>query len=116
MLRMLSFIESGSLIISSTGTPLLSIDPASRELGVELTGVSKLDSGLPKLLGGKYGLSFGEMRAVEQLAKQLHSMKWKLSIYHKGSRVATIGYGVSRLTGHISVNPLNLKKIMDALS
>lgn len=111
---LLSLLASGGITVTAEGYPLLSVDSGARELAIEVQGAKQVGLKLSEMIKlaepGPHVLT-----ESESLAKELSRLGWKLTLYDKGNRVATLGSGVSRLTGHVSLNPLHLKGLLDSL-
>ncbi len=112
-LEPLSTLSGGTATVSVSGYPVVSIDAGKREVGVEVNGVREVGLSLRRLTAVHQG--DGILRASESVAKDLSNLGWRLTLYEGGNEVLSMGRGVSRLTGHISVNPFRLKKLIDAL-
>jgi hypothetical protein len=113
-LDLLSRVSSGGVTVTVGGFPLLSLDSGEKVVGVELRGVKEAGIRLSRLirLEGREGSAIG---GAESVAKKLSEMGWRLTLYDRGDRVASVGSGSSRLTGHVSINPLKLGSLLDAL-
>jgi hypothetical protein len=114
MLDLLPLLSSGGITISVGGYPLLSIDSKEKLLDFEIVGAR--EAGLR--LSGLIRLEEGDVNVVtgsEAIARKLSRLGWKLNLYDKGGHLIALGSGVSRLTGHVSLNPMNLRRLRDAL-
>jgi hypothetical protein len=114
LIELLGRIPSGKATVSVGGHPVLSIDADSKTLEVEANGVA--DAGLR--ISDLFKLQEGRAAMIEapvHITGALSRLGWKLTLYAGGDRVLSMGSGVSRLTGHVSMNPLKLKKILKAL-
>ena len=114
LIELLGLVPSGKATVSVQGRPLLTIDADKKTIDLEADGVREAGlriSDQVKLEEGGRGRLGGAMRVTGALAR----LGWKLSLYAEGDRVVSMGSGVSRLTGHISVNPLKLRKLLDAM-
>jgi hypothetical protein len=76
----------------------------AREAGLRLSDFVKIREG-----------PIGFLEGSEHLVGELSHLGWTLTLYARGEKILALGSGVSRLTGRISVNPLRLKKLLDAL-
>ncbi len=114
-LNLLSLLSSGAITVTVGGFPLLSIDSQQRTLDVEIQGAKEAGLKLSDLMEKQEGRESHPLRGAESIARELSRLGWRLTLYNEGSRAAVIGSGVSRLTGHMSVNPLKLKGLLDAL-
>ncbi|MDG6924367.1 MAG: hypothetical protein JRN67_13880 [Nitrososphaerota archaeon] len=107
----LPLFRSGSLSVAANGLPVLSLDCSSRSLDVETRGVEQTGLKISQLVGNRGGVA-GLLKDSESIAKKVASEGWTLTLYDKGSRALTMGSRVSRLTGHIRVNPLKLRRLL----
>lgn len=114
LLESLSTLSLGTVTVSVSGYPVVSIDAGKKEVEVEVKGVREAGISLRDFARSEEGGS-GTLRASEAMAKDLSKMGWRLTLYEGGNELASMGRGVSRLTGHISVNPLRMRKLIDAL-
>ncbi len=116
-LSLLPLLTSGSLSVSVNEHPMLQVDSESRSLGIEVAGMRESGLVLGKLLaGGREEKSLGRLLAAsEGIAKKLSEIGWTLTLYDGGSSLLSMGRGVSRLTGHVRANPLELTKLLRAL-
>jgi hypothetical protein len=114
LLDLLPLLSSGGLTVSVGGHPMLSIDSkeklldlevvGAREAGLKLSGLIRLEEGDVNMLSGS-----------EAVARKLSRLGWKLTLHDDGVHLVTLGSGVSRMTGHVSLNPMNLRRVLDAL-
>ena len=114
LVELLGLFPAGKATVSLQGRPVVTIDADQKTIDLEAQGVRDAGlriSDLVKLEEGGGGMLGGPMRVTGALAR----LGWKLSLYAEGDRVVTMGSGVSRLTGHVSVNPLKLRKLLDAM-
>jgi len=114
LLEVLGLAASGKATVSVGGRPLLSVDADRKTLDVEADGAGEAGlhlSDLVKLEEGKGGMIEGSMHVTDALSR----LGWRLTLYAEGDRILSMGSGVSRLTGRISVNPLRLRKLLKAL-
>jgi hypothetical protein len=114
MLDLLPLFSSGGITVSVGGYPLLSIN--SREKLVDFEIVGAREAGLK--LSGMIRLEEGDVNMItgsEAIARKLSRLGWKLTLYDKGGHLIALGSDVSRLTGHVSLNPMNLRRLRDAL-
>ncbi len=116
-LKLLSMFESGILTVEVNGFPLAKVDAESRSLDLEAQGIKECGIKLSKLIefetGGK-GIKT-MISTSESTARRLSESGWSLALYDRGSTILKMGRGVSRLTGHIQVNLLKLRKILENL-
>ncbi len=114
MLDLLPIFSSGGITVSVGGYPLLSLDSEEKQLDFEIVGAREAGlklSGLIRLEEGDVNVLTGS----EAIARKLSRLGWKLTLYDKGGHLIALGSGVSRLTGHVSLNPMNLRRLRDAL-
>ena len=113
MVGLLGQIPSGKVAVSVGGLPLIAVDADRKTLDVEAERASALGlrfSDLVRLEGRT-----GRVRSSLHMGRELSRLGWKLSVYEGRDRVVSLGSGVSRLTGHVSPNPLRLKKLLELL-
>lgn len=108
---LLPLFRSGSVNVAANGFPALSLDCGSRSLDVETRGVEESGFKLSQLVDHRGGVA-GLIKDSESIAKKLAREGWTLTLYDKGTRALTMGSKVSRLTGHIRVNPLKLRRLL----
>jgi hypothetical protein len=114
VIDLLSLLSSGGITVTVAGHPLLSVDSSERAVDLDIHGAKEAGLRLSDLVGlAEPGA--GVLRGSESVASRLSQLGWRLTIYDRGDKVASLGSGVSRLTGHISVNPLRLKGLSEAL-
>lgn len=114
LLDLLVFASAGRATITVRGLPFLSINSDEKTLEVETYGAREAGlslSGLVKLQEGQVGVLEGSEHAAGELSR----IGWKLTLRAEGDRVLSMGNGISRMTGRISVNPLKLRKLREAL-
>jgi hypothetical protein len=114
LLDSLSMLSRGTVTVSVSGYPLVSIRADDREVDVEVNGVTEAGLSLSKLVKLQEG-NKNVPEASHSVAKDLSEIGWKLTMYEGGSALVTMGRGVSRLTGHVALNPLKAKRLLDAL-
>jgi len=107
----LPLFSSGSLSVAANGLPLLSLDSKTRSFDLDARGVEETGLKLSQLVGHRRGV-VGLLKDSESIAKELAREGWTLTLYDRGSGALTMGSKVSRLTGHIRVNPLKLRKLL----
>ena len=107
----LPLFSSGSLSVAANGLPLLSLDSKTRSVDLDARGVEESGLKLSQLVGHR-GRIVGLLTDSEGIAKKLAREGWTLTLYDKGARALTMGSRVSRLTGHIHVNPLKLRRLL----
>jgi hypothetical protein len=114
LIEFLELVPSGKATVSLGGRPLLSVDADAKALDLEADGMGEAGlrlSDLIKLQEGHGGVVEGSIH----VARALSRLGWKLTLYERGDKVLSMGRSASRLTGRISVNPLRLKKLLEAL-
>ncbi|MGA2664832.1 MAG: hypothetical protein ABSF83_07815 [Nitrososphaerales archaeon] len=114
VLGLLSGLSSGGITVTIEGCPLLSIDSRDRAMALEVQGAKQAGIRLRDLVSME-APGEGILRGSETIARRLSSIGWNLTLYDRGDRILTLGSGVSRLTGHVSVNPLKLRGLADVL-
>lgn len=111
---LLPTISSGSITVTVSGYPLVSIRSDKKELDLEVKGMKEAGLSLPGLIRLQEGRK-GILSASGSIAKKLSDLGWRLTLYDRGGKLVTMGRGAPKLTGHIATSPLKLKKLMDAL-
>ena len=114
LLDLLAFAPAGRATVAVDGCPFLSINSDEKTLEVEANGAKEAGlrlSDLVKLHEGPVGVLEGSGHVAGALSR----LGWKLTLNAEGERVLTMGSGVSKLIGRISVNPLKLRKLREAL-
>jgi hypothetical protein len=114
LLGLLAFVPAGKATVTVQGHPMISIDADSKTVEVEADGVGEAGLHLSDLVKVEEGTS-SMIQGSMHVTGALSHMGWKLVLFAGGERILTMGSGTSRLTGHISVNPLRLKKLLDVL-
>ncbi len=114
LLDLLPLLSSGGITITVGGYPLLSINSSEKVMDMEVQGVKEAGLKLSTLIEVAERDSH-LLGASAALASKLSHLGWRLTLYDKGSRLLAVGSGISRLTGHVSVNPLDLRKLLDDL-
>lgn len=109
----LPVLISGQLSVTVNGFPAVSIDCESKTLEIEASGVKQTGFLLARMAPIQGGVKQLLMES-ESIAKRLAQEGWTLTVYDKGSKALAMGSRVSRLTGHIHVNPLKLKGLFSA--
>lgn len=112
--ELLSLFESGVLAVTVNGRPLLKVDAESRSVESEVSGMRETGIKLSNLSDSGPGV-LGLLKTSRSTAKDLYEKGWKFSLYDKGSRILSMGRGVSRLTGHIQVSPTKIRSILEAV-
>jgi len=114
LLDLLAFTPSGRASITVGGRPFLSINSDEKTLEVETDGAKEAGLRLSDLVRMQGGLS-SMLKGSGNIAGTLSGLGWKLTLVAKGDRILTMGSGVSKFTGRISVNPLKLRKLLQVL-
>jgi hypothetical protein len=113
-LGLLSFMSGGRATVEVGGRPFISINSDERTLEVETDGAREAGLRLSRIVRLQKG-TVGTLEGTERVAGELSRLGWKLTLLAEGEKVVTMGSGVSRLTGRISLNPLRVKKLLEAL-
>ena len=113
-LELLGAISKGKATLTVGGHPFVILDADQRTVEVEEGGVKAAGLHLWDLVKGGDGTLAG-LAGPLRVARTLSGQGWKLSLSADGDRVLTMGNGVSRLSGHIGVNPLKAMKLGKAL-
>jgi len=114
LVELLGAVPSGRMTVSTGGLPFVTVDADSKTLDVDLEkakGAGLQVSDILRIEGGRTA----SVRGSVHVAGALSRLGWKLNLYSGGSRVASLGRGATRLTGHVSVNPLRLKTLLELL-
>ena len=111
---LLALVPTGRATVSVGGRPLVTVDADRKMLDLEVAGME--ESGVRLLDFVRSGAGPGAAIESVRAGGTLSRLGWKLNVYAGGDRVLSMGSGVSRLTGHVSVNPRGLKKLLKALS
>lgn len=114
LLDALSLLSAGKVTITVGGYPFLSIRSDAKELDVDVSGARKAGVNLSQVIRLEEG-DEGVLKASERMAKKLSGLNWRLTLYDTGTQILTMGSGVSRLTARVRVNPLRLKRLLEAL-
>jgi hypothetical protein len=114
LLGLLALVPAGRATVMVHGRPMISVDADSKTLEVEADGFGEAGLHLSDIVRVQEGSS-SILQGSRQVTGVLSSLGWKLTLYADGELVLTMGRGVSRLTGHIGLNPLRLKKLLKAL-
>jgi hypothetical protein len=114
LLDLLAFVQAGRATVTVGGHPFLSINSGEKTVEVEADGAKEAGlrfSDLAKMQGGPSSL----LKGSGWIAGTLSRLGWKLTLLAEGDRILSMGSGVSRFTGRISVNPLKLRKLLKVL-
>jgi hypothetical protein len=113
-LDLLALVPAGKATFTVGGLPVLSVDADKKALVVETDGVGEVGlhlSDLVKLQEGTTSMLESSMHVTGALSR----LGWELILYAEGEKILSMGRGVSRLTGRVSLNPLRLRNLMKAL-
>lgn len=113
---LLGLISAGSATITVAGRPFLRLDSEGKSVELEADGAREAGlrlSAVVRLQGNE--TSARTLQGSAHIADALARQGWRMILYVEGHKVLTMGAGVSRVTGRISVSPLSLKKLFDAL-
>ena len=111
---LLGLVPSGKATVSVKGRPVVTVDADRKAVDVEADGVREAGlhlADLVKLQEGRTGMIAGSVHVTGALAR----LGWKMTLYDEGERILSMGSGVSRLTGHVRLNPLKLRKLLKDL-
>ena len=114
LLDLLSLFSAGRVTVTVEGYPFLSIRSDDKQLDIDVSGARKAGVNLSEVIKLEEG-SESILTASERAAKKLSSMSWRLTLYDTGTQILTMGSGISRLTARVRVNPLRLKRLLEAL-
>lgn len=114
LLDLLWLVSAGKATITVKGLPFLSINSDEKILEVETDGAKEAGLHLRDLVNLREG-SVNVLEGSERAARELSRLGWKLTLNAEGERILSMGSGVSRVSGRISVNPLKLRQLREAL-
>lgn len=114
LLDLLGLVSAGKATITVKGLPFLSINSDEKILEVETDGAKEAGLHLRDLVNLREG-SVNVLEGSERAARELSRLGWKLTLNAEGERILSMGSGVSRVSGRISVNPLKLRQLREAL-
>ena len=111
LVELLETVPAGKMTVSAGGLPFVTVDADNKTLDVDLEkakGAGLDVSEIIRIEGGRTTTIRGSL----SLGGALSRLGWKLNLYSDGDRIISLGRGASRLTGHVSVNPLRLKRLL----
>ncbi|MDG6941379.1 MAG: hypothetical protein JRN34_00425 [Nitrososphaerota archaeon] len=111
---LLALTLSGRMTVSLGEGPMITIDADSRVIDLEASGIEEAGIHLSDFIRLRQGPR-GAFEESVQMIGTLSRLGWKLNLYAHGDRVLSAGSGVSRLTGRINVNPLELRKLRELI-
>jgi len=114
LVGLLALLPSGKAKITVKGIPLVSVDADAKTMEVETEGLREAGLRLSNLVEISTGTS-SLLRGSRKVTGALSQSGWKVTLFADGEKMVVMGSGVSRLTGHVSVNPLKLRKLLKAL-
>ena len=109
----LALLRSGKVTVRVGGVPLLSLRPEERELDVDVAGAKDAGLDLSRIVEVEAETP-GLVRGVAHLGRHLSDLGWTLNLSDEGERLRSLGRGVPRVTGHVRLSPLHLRKLLDA--
>lgn len=109
----LSLLTSGRVVITVGGTPLVSLRSDERAVDVRLEGARDAGIEISKIVELQEGTP-GVVRGAGVLARRLSDLGWTLTLSDAQGALVTMGQGVSRLTAHVKVHPLALRRLLAA--
>lgn len=113
-LDLLAAVSKGKATVTVGGRPLVRLDADEKVLEVDAEGAKEAGFHLLEFAeqgGGTLAMVKGPLH----LAGALSQNGWRMTVQSEGERVLSMGKGVSRLTGRISMNPLKARKLLKAL-
>ena len=110
----LALLSSGELEITVGGAPFLSLRPNQKEVEVRMEGAIAAGVRISAILEDQAD-RVGFVRGAGSLAKRLTSLGWTLTLSDQAGPLVTMGRAASRLTGHVSVHPLALRRLLAAI-
>ena len=101
--QLLRQLTGGQFKIQLNGSAIVQVDATARDLEMDVTPIAELaaDRGKGPSMGLREGLA---------LARGLAKAEWRIRIRKGPHDLATLGRGVSALTGHVSVTPRGLRE------
>jgi hypothetical protein len=114
LVDLLALVQAGKATVTVGGRPFLSIDSDDKTLEVDAYGAREAGFRLSALVSAEEG-RVGVLEGSRHVAGALARLGWRLTLSAEGEQILNMGRGASRLTGRISVNPLKLRKLLDAL-
>lgn len=115
LLDLLALVPAGKATVTVAGHPVLTVNADKKTLEVEAEGVGEVGLHLSDLVKLQEGTATSMLKGSVHVTGALSRLGWKLTLYAEGEKILSLGKGVSRLTGRVSVNPLRLRKLMKAL-
>ncbi len=114
IMGLLALIPAGKVTVSVGSRPLATLDADRKMLDLEVGGMEESGVRLSDLIKIRTGAGAALQESM-RVSGTLSRLGWKLNLYADGDRVLSMGSGVSRLTGHISVSPRRLRKLLKSL-
>ncbi len=112
LIELLDVVKGGSVTLTVNGRPMISLDKNSKSFDIEVLGLKESSLKISGLLKAQ---KRGQKIIISSdLARRFLDNGWSFTLYHSGEKILTMSQGISRLTGHIRFNPINLKKILEA--
>jgi len=113
-LDLLAVVSRGKATVTVGGRPLVRVDADAKVLEVDAEGAK--EAGFHLLEAAEQGGgTLAAVRGPLRLAGELSQNGWRLTVESDGEKMLSMGKGVSRLTGRISMNPLKARKLLKAL-
>lgn len=114
LLHLLALLPSGRAQITVEGHPLVSVDADAKTVDVETDGLKEAGVRFSGLVREDRGMS-NLLRESSKVTGVLFQLGWKVTLCAGGEKMLVMGRGVSRLTGHVSLNPLKLRKLLKVM-
>jgi hypothetical protein len=102
---------SGSLTITVNSIPLLKISGEAKTVDFEIKGLDEAGIHLADVFGGSKKGVIESIRDSSGLARSLNRNGWTIRIFDAGDRLASLGRGVTPLTGFVWLNPLKVARL-----
>ena len=114
LVELLGSVPSGRMTVSIGGKPLVTLDAERKTLEVDLEKAKGAGLDISEIIRVEGGRT-ASIRGSVHVAGALSRLGWRLDLYSRGEKVISLGKGPSRLTGHVSFNPLRLKRVLELL-
>lgn len=107
-----SLVRSGASTIRVGGAPLLSLRSEEREMDLDVSGAKAAGLTLSRLVETA-GPDL--VRGAASLGRRLSELGWTLPVSDGGEWLLALGHGASRVTGHVRLSSLRLRRLLAAI-